>query len=103
MISLTKKCATMSTLNIQDTKKRMDQNQPEKKKGAISRGVKVWTCIFKHEVKQRLRRNQLTIQAISQISAMTIHWLDITFEHSQYRIYAQYVYDLFTLLFTSTI
>ena len=53
MISLAKKCATMSTLNIQDTKKRINKNQPEKKKEAISRGVKVWTCIFKTRSKTK--------------------------------------------------
>ena len=40
MVPQTKKCATMSALHIQDTKK-IDKNQLEKKKGAVSRGVKV--------------------------------------------------------------
>ena len=62
--------------------KMMDKNQLEKKKGAVGHGLKAWTCLFKCKLKERLWRNQLTIKAISQISAMTIHWLDIQILHN---------------------
>ena len=69
MIPLTKKCATMSALHIQDTKKGWVKTKWRKRKEPSVVELRYELAFLKHELKQRLSRNQLTIQAISQISA----------------------------------
>ena len=80
----------------------MDKNQLEKKKGAVGHGLKAWTCLFKMQTKRKTMKKPTDYK-----SNITNFCNDNTLtgysDTSQYRIYAQCVYDLLTLLFNSTI
>ena len=82
MIPLIKKCATMSPIHIQDTIKWWIKTNWRKRKELLVMDLRHELAFLKRELKERLWRNQLTIKAISQISAMTIHWLDIQILHN---------------------
>ena len=80
-------------------KKRMHKNQLEKKKGAVSRGVKVWTCIFKTRTKTKTIKKPtdytsnitnfcLQWQYIDWIFLLNIH--NTEFTHSTFMIYLLY-------------